>query len=449
MRFIFPGARCIVSWNNWMSILKSRSPILAICLDSARWFLCVDLLAVLLAVMLPWSTTAVGVLVVLGLIASIPLIPTLDTRAFLRLLSSPICLWPLALFALALAGTLWAGSPWPERLRGISPVARLLLIPFLLYHFERSKRGAWVFMGFLGSCTLLMALSWIVLFVPELKLTADVNPGVPVKNYIDQSQEFSLCIVALLPCIMMLYRQQRYLAAAGCAVLALGFFANMAFVVSARTVLLYLPVLLALFALIHLDRRVSVSLLAGVAVVATAVWFSSPYLQARISAIATEYHEYELNIPASTGRRLEYWQKSLRFFAASPLIGNGTGATKTLFERDAQGRTGLAGEVTRNPHNQTLNVAVQWGMLGVVVLYAMWLSHLLLFLRGDGMASWIGLLVVAQNMVSSLLNSHLFDFHEGYMYVLGVGVAGGMSLAARERSREAPAVPCGGASAAA
>ena len=40
-------------------------------------------------------------------------------------------------------------------------------------------------------------------------------------------------------------------------------------------------------------------------------------------------------------------------------------------------------------------------------------------------------MVVLQNIFSSLFNSHLFDFHEGWMYVLGVGVAGGMVLRAR------------------
>ena len=54
-------------------------------------------------------------------------------------------------------------------------------------------------------------------------------------------------------------------------------------------------------------------------------------------------------------------------------------------------------------------------------------SHLLLF-RGEGLVAWIGLMVVLQNFFSSLFNSHLFDFHEGWMYVLGVGVAGGMIL---------------------
>jgi len=39
-------------------------------------------------------------------------------------------------------------------------------------------------------------------------------------------------------------------------------------------------------------------------------------------------------------------------------------------------------------------------------------------------------------MFSSLFNSHLFDFHEGWMYVLGVGIAGGMVLRARSEAAE-------------
>jgi hypothetical protein len=48
-------------------------------------------------------------------------------------------------------------------------------------------------------------------------------------------------------------------------------------------------------------------------------------------------------------------------------------------------------------------------------------------------------------MLSSLINSHLFDFTEGWIYVLGVGVAAGMTLA-RRISLQSPA-PAGSASA--
>ena len=65
----------------------------------------------------------------------------------------------------------------------------------------------------------------------------------------------------------------------------------------------------------------------------------------------------------------------------------------------------------------------------------MWAWHLLMF-RGEGLVAWIGLLVVVQNIFTSLFNSHIFDFHEGWMYVLGVGVAGGMVLG--QEPREAP-----------
>jgi len=87
-----------------------------------------------------------------------------------------------------------------------------------------------------------------------------------------------------------------------------------------------------------------------------------------------------------------------------------------------------------NPHNQTLAVAVQWGILGVIVLDAMWFFHLTMF-RGEGFAAWIGLLVAVQNFFMSLFDSHIFDFVEGWMYVLGVGIAGGIDNASKKRVR--------------
>jgi O-antigen ligase len=50
--------------------------------------------------------------------------------------------------------------------------------------------------------------------------------------------------------------------------------------------------------------------------------------------------------------------------------------------------------------------------------------------REASLAGWVGFIVVCQNFFSSLLHFHLFDFHEGWMYVLGVGVAGGICQSA-------------------
>ncbi|MGO9361767.1 MAG: O-antigen ligase family protein [Xanthobacteraceae bacterium] len=400
----------------------------------------VDALAAMVAASLPWSTSATGIFMTLWLVA---LVPTLDWRALARSLRRPASALPLAFVGLAIVGTLWADSSWAERLHGINPVAKLGAIPLLLYHFERSQRGLWALAAFAASCVLLLALSWVVLFAPSLKIVPTISPGVPVKNYIDQSQEFTLCMFALLAPALALLRARRLALAAGCAALILAFFANMMFVVSARTALVYLPVLVVLFGLVHLRARAMAALLAAALVAGAAVWLTSPVLRERVGAIATEYQAYrDSNAGTSTGERLEYWRKSLKFVAAAPLFGNGTGSTKALFVQDALGKSGVSAEVIGNPHNQTLNVAVQWGLLGCVVLYAMWICHLLLFSAAGGaatLAGWTGLVVVVQNMVSSLLNSHLFDFHEGWMYVLGVGVAGGMAL--RRRAAAAARAP--------
>jgi O-antigen ligase len=214
--------------------------------------------------------------------------------------------------------------------------------------------------------------------------------------------------------------------------IAFSLFVNLAFVVVSRTALVTVPIMFAVFALLHLRWRSIVIILCAAAAFAAAAWQTSPALRRTADTFARDYQLYkEQNIPTSIGLRLEFWRKSLGFFAEAPLIGHGTGATRGLFERVATHDSNQASsEVIGNPHNQTLNVAVQWGIIGVAVLYAMWLLHLLLF-RGDGLANWIGLLVVVQNVFTSLFNSHIFDFHEGWMYVLGVGVAGGMVLRAR------------------
>ncbi len=246
-----------------------------------------------------------------------------------------------------------------------------------------------------------------------------------------------MCTVVLAFPIITLLREGKIRHALLLTAVAANFVVNMVFVVVSRTALVTLPVMLAAFAMAHLKWRTNVMLFAAAVVFGALAWTVSPQLQATTDKFVRDYRIYkELNQPTSIGLRLEFWEKSLRFFAEAPVIGHGTGSTRGLFEAAATGPAVLAqGQVIGNPHNQTLNVAVQWGTIGVVILYAMWISHFLLF-RGEGLAAWIGLMVVLQNMFSSLFNSHLFDFHEGWMYVLGVGIAGGMVLRARSEVTE-------------
>ena len=402
--------------------------------DPAAWITATDICFMLVALALPWSTSLTAIFTVAAIVT---MAPFFDAKAFLQSLNRPMSLLPVALFALAVVGTLWSTAPWGARLCAIGPAAKLLTLPLLFYHFKRSTRGVQVFTAFLVSCIVLMAMSWLVAFDPRLALKSNAAYGVPIKNYIDQSQEFALCAVVLAYPVISLLRSGRIVPALLLSAIALSFVVNMAFVVVSRTALVTMPIMLAVFVLLHLRWRTSVIILCAAIVLAGLAWATSPKLRSTIEAFSRDYTLYkEQNVPTSMGLRLEYWRKSLRFFTEAPVLGHGTGSIQMLFEQAAAGPTGGAtADVVANPHNQTLNVAIQWGALGVVALYAMWWLHLSLF-RGEGLVAWIGLMVVVQNFFTSLFNSHIFDFNEGWIYVLGVGIAGGAML--KPGPREAP-----------
>ena len=400
--------------------------------DRARLERAADLLAVAVVVSMPWSTTATSILLALWIVA---LVPTLDWPNVRRELLTAAGGLPVLFCLLGVVGMLWADVPWDERLGGVNSFHRILFIPLLLAQFRRSGNGRWVILGFLTSCSVLLVGSYAHYAwryrIPDPAWWTFY--GVPVKDYILQSGEFQICAFALAYAAVEAWRAQRPRLAFALGLLACAFFANIVYIVTGRTAIAAMPVLLALFGLRLFGwRGVLAVVLAGV-VIAAVVWSSSSYLRMRVSGVWDEAYRYETqSAETSAGERLEFWKKSLRFIAAAPVIGHGTGSIKQQFST-VVGTSGPSTIISDNPHQQTLTVAIQLGLIGVAVMYAMWIAHLALFLRGEGLIAWCGLIVVAQNIVSSLFNSHLFDFNQGWFYVFGVGVLGGTLLSLRPR----------------
>jgi len=378
--------------------------------------------AIIGAAGLPWSTSVISIC---GLAFLLGFLSTMKPADFFRSVKHPASLTALAVCLLAVLGLFWAdGLSWSERFRGITPMAKLLGIPILIYYFSQSDRGRYVFYAFAASCAALMLYSWIALYWPNVSIHYKSDqPGVPVKNYIDQSQGFVFCAFALAALAVEALRRGRQVAATFMAIIAAALLANLAFVNVARTALVYSPILAVLFAYRYLARRqfwiacpVLLAILAG-------LWMISPNLQNKISAAFNEYRIAQSERgTTSVGQRLELWNKSIELIKIAPIIGHGTGSARVLLTRDApkQAATPAIG----NPHNQTFLFMIQWGLLGALSLYAMWIAHLLTF-RGEGLVAWIGLVAVVQNILSSLFNSHLTDFYQGWLYVLAVGIAAG------------------------
>jgi O-antigen ligase len=400
--------------------LESNAMIAAI--QAPRLGQIADGLAAAVAVSLPWSTSATSILIVLWIIA---VVPTLDIASARRELLSAAGGLPVLLWALGVVGMLWADVSWSERIAGLSGFHKLLLIPLLLAQFRRSPHANWVIMGFLASSVVLLVVSWALVLTPGLSWRGR-ELGVPVKNYILQSAIFAICAFGLFGQAADLWRTRTRLALM-LLVLAAAFIANIGYVATARTTLVVMAVMAVLFGVRQFGWKGAIGACLVGGMLAGAVWASSPYLRARVSMAVQQVQTYGASdVDTPVGLRLEYWKKSLALIAEAPVVGHGTGMIPELFRRDATVET-IPSLITTNPHSQILTVAVQLGVLGAVVLISMWIAHLALF-RDGTLVAWFGLILVTYNIVSSLFNSHLFDFGQGWLYVFGVGLAGGVVL---------------------
>jgi hypothetical protein len=390
--------------------------------DRRRLLQLADWLAIGVAVSLPWSTSATGILIALWLLA---VLPTLNGEMVWREIASPAGGFPVLLWLLGVLGLLWAAVSWSERFGGLDSFHRLLMIPLLLAQFRRSDNGAWVLYGYLVSATCLLVTSWTFALVPALQTHGNFY-GVPVKDYVLQAGEFLICAFALLGIAGELAAQHRWRSALILVALAMFFLADNAFVITSRTSLLVAPVLAgALGWRLAGPMGVAAACLIGM-VLAPLLWFGSPHLRDfTLDSVEALRGYWMSNAVTSTGLHVEFLKKSIGIVADAPFIGHGTGSITEEFRRAAAGESGAAAVITVNPHNQVFAVAIQLGSIGAAVLVAMWIAHFILFC-GAGWVAWVGMVVVIENIVSSAVNSHLFDFSQGWLYVFGVGVAGGM-----------------------
>jgi O-antigen ligase len=404
-----------------------------------------DWLAVAVAVSLPWSTTAVGITIAAWLIV---LLPTLDAAAVRRELGTAAGGLPVVLWSLGLIGMLWANVDWHDRFAGLGGFNRLLVIPLLLAQFRRSESGRWPLCGFfLSSIALLIASYAIVLLLGD-----DWHGvyGVPVHDTIFQGAIFLICGFGALGYATLGHAGVGYAAlthgkrawAWPIAIGAIGalFLINFAFVITSRIALVLAPIVLLLFGWRLFRWKGILAAILLSLILGGAVWFSAPVLRGRIEASITEMQEYRAADKAtSIGEHAAFLKESWMIIASAPIIGHGTGSIAEEFRRVTAGNTGVSAEATVNPHNQTFAVAIQLGVVGAIALWAMWIAHLALF-RGESVVAWLGLVVVVENIFSSTVHSHLFDFNSGWLYVFGIGVLGGMMLRECEGDLKKPPI---------
>ena len=198
------------------------------------------------------------------------------------------------------------------------------MIPLLLAQFRRDGHAMWVLLAFLTSTVVLMIVSWGLALIPGLTWRGRQGVGLPIKDYILQSELFAIVAFGLLGQAAELWRAHRRKLALVLWLLAMSFFANVAYVATGRTTLVAIAVLLLLFGLHRFGWKGALGVCVTGAVMAAAFWASSPYLRQRVLPAVEQIRTHGSGEISTVGLRLDYWKEiSSRSSPRHPSSGRG------------------------------------------------------------------------------------------------------------------------------
>jgi O-antigen ligase len=143
-------------------------------------------------------------------------------------------------------------------------------------------------------------------------------------------------------------------------------------------------------------------------------FFTSTNISSRVQQALQDLIHYEPGVSRSSlGMRLDWWGNSIQLIGERPVFGHGTGAFADK-QRELIQETKT--QPTDNPHNEYLFIGVQLGFTGMAVFIALLLSQ---WLCAAGLASQRKVLiqgVVITMATGCMMNSFLFDSHQGHFY---------------------------------
>jgi O-antigen ligase len=125
-------------------------------------------------------------------------------------------------------------------------------------------------------------------------------------------------------------------------------------------------------------------MVASLALILVLAWNFSPVFKNRVNAATSDIVDYQKdveqaviteNTETSVGLRLHFTEQSFWIFLEKPWIGHGTGSFESAYE-DYRSRADHKVFPTTNPHNSHALILVQFGLLGVLIYGAIFVTQL-------------------------------------------------------------------------
>ncbi len=365
-------------------------------------------------------------------------------RNLRSLVTDPASLAALLLLAALAASVTYTVAPHDKAWAYVAKYNKLLLLPFAVIAFRHANWAPIVRRAWFTTLCVVLVLST----TNYLGLTA-IGPAHGSDLPISRAWVFKNHIAAGMFGALLFYQAadlaltaRSTLARATFAGIAMLSLVNLFVMLQGRTgqlIVLLLVLVVAVRFVLALRKRspLYAGLAAGGLVIATAalVAVACTMSGGRLVKIASEVREYrQSDAVTSTGLRLEWYKKAFDLYRAHPVIGYGAGSLEFEFAKLSQGKTGAEGELTANPHDEYLLMAVQLGTIGVLLF----VNLLVQIARGsrtlDPHSRHLLLAWLAIFTIGSLANSLLLDFAEGHLLVLLAGILLGCAAQPPETS---------------
>ena len=359
-----------------------------------------------------YLSTAIAI-VVSCVLGAIWLITGQYRHLHLVLSNAPPAAWALSLYLCFFIGLAYGDAPSTEAFSIIRKYRELLFIPLLSCFFTNERYRILTWKAFIVASVVTLIGSYLMDF--------GILDMLRHKTYTLKSRITHSIFIAFFMffCAHKMLREQNKYKIGYLFVLLLGCY-NLFFVVEGRTGQFVFLFLVPLFAGQRFGKK-------GLLIALTAILFlASLYITCSDkSARIREGFDNTINYinhvpekrPTSMGIRYKFWENSLKIVAEKPWFGHGTGSFANEYKEESGSKRDI-----KNPHNEFLLIAVQFGLLGVITYLGFLFSQYQAAKKLHQHEKWLAQGLLFTLILTSLFNSPFLDHTEGHWFAVMIAL---------------------------
>lgn len=326
---------------------------------------------------------------------------------FLKILqNNPVALFSFSLFCLFCLGLSYTPAELDYSLAYLKKYRELLFIPIvisILMDNPIARKNCEY--GFIMGCILLLLISYAMFF----SIIPTARYGYSIVYHITHS--FFMSLLAFWAAHKSIDSEQyRYL----WITILIATILNLFCISTGRTGMFIFPFLTILFFIQRFSLLQQMLGLFLITLLLSITFFSSENFSSRFSTALQEVQNYEYGASrTSLGQRFDWWIGSIELIKDKPLLGHGTGSFTTVHNA-LIAKTKI--KPTDNPHNEYLLIGVQLGLTGLIGYFLLFVAQIKCSLKLQKNDRMFAQGVVVAMLIGCLMNSFLFDSHQGHFF---------------------------------